>query len=103
MRATSCGDPPPAYIPQEEDAGRVLILHGPSFCPWTYPFLVMAAQAIATIAPHLPPRWIDRAVEPDEIARRGGYEGIVVNCCPIRSFVLDREEFEEEVRRALRG
>ncbi|GAB4309429.1 MAG: hypothetical protein Kow0097_10510 [Candidatus Bipolaricaulota bacterium] len=94
---------PLAYVPQAEDTDQVIILHGPSFCPWTYPFLVLAAQAIAEIAPHLPIRWIDRVSTPHEAAARGGYEGVVVNGRPIRSFVLDREEFEGEVRCALRG
>jgi len=51
----------PACLPQKEDTGQVLIVHGPSFCPWAYPFLAMAAQAIAEITPHLPIRRIDRA------------------------------------------
>jgi GNAT superfamily N-acetyltransferase len=92
----------PVYLPQEEDAGQILILHGPSFCPWAYPFHVNAAQVIQEIAPGTPVRWLDRSSEPREVAKRGGYEGIVVNRRPLRSFVLDREEFAREVREALR-
>lgn len=91
------------YLPQAEDAGQALILHGPSFCPWIYPFHVQAMQVLHEIAPRLHIRWVDRAQEPDAARKRGGYEGIVVNRRPIRSFVLDREEFTREVREALAG
>ncbi len=94
---------PPTYLPQEEDAGRIVIIHGPSFCLWTYPFRVWAAQAIEKIAPGISIRWIDRSAERPEAEKRGGYEGIVVNLHPIRSSIFDRDDFEREVRETLGG
>lgn len=91
----------PTYVPQPEDRGRAVILHGPSFCPWSYPFHARAAEIISELAPGLAIRWIDRAAEPEEFFRRGGYEGIIVNGRPIRAFVLDRAAFVDEVRAAL--
>ena len=94
---------PPSYVFQQEDAGTVLILHGPSFCPWDYFFNLKAERSLCEIAPALPVRWIDRATEPEEIEKRGGYQGIVVNGQPILSFVLYREEFRREVEKALKA
>lgn len=94
---------PPAHIPQPEDQGQALILHGPSFCPWAYLFNLKAAQVIQEIAPGIPIRWMDRAKEPAEAGKRGGYEGVVVNTRPIRALVFDRDEFIREVREALTG
>lgn len=99
---TSCVRPP-SYVFQQEDAGTVLILHGPSFCPWDYFFNLKAERSLREIAPDLPVRWIDRIIEPEEIEKRGGYQGIVVNGQPIHSFVLYREEFRKEVEKALRA
>lgn len=29
----------PNCMPQEDDKGKVVIIYGPSFCPWSYLFL----------------------------------------------------------------
>ncbi len=95
--------PGPSYIFQEEDRGTALILHGPSFCPWDYSFNLKAEQSLREIAPALTIRWIDQNREPEEIAKRGGYLGIVVNGQPILSLVLFREEFRKEVEKTFKG
>jgi len=74
------------YIPQEEDKGKGLIIYGPSFCPFAYAFLKMTEQAIKEIAPGIPIRWIDKSKEPEEVKKRGYFEGCVVNAKPIMSF-----------------
>ena len=89
------------YIPQEEDKGKALIIHGPSPCPFAYGFLLKTEEAIKKIAPDIPIRWIDKTDEPLEASKRGNFTGCVVNAVPIKSFVLYKEGFEKEVRQAL--
>jgi hypothetical protein len=91
----------PTYIPQEEDRGKALVVHGPSSCPFSYYFLLKTEDAIKKIAPDLPIRWIDKTEEPEEATKRGNFEGCVVNAVPIRSFVLYTEGFKKEVLEAL--
>ena len=90
------------YIPQEEDKGKVLLIHGPSYCPFSYFFLKKTEQTIKEIAPGISIRWIDSSQEPDEVRKRGNIEGCVVNTKPIKSFVLDKEDFQKEVTEALK-
>lgn len=94
-------EPGVRYIPQEEDRHRVVIVHGPSPCPFTYPFLRMAERVIAEVVPGVPLRWIDGSLEPEQVARRGGFEGIAVNARSIRAHVLDEAGFRGEVTEAL--
>jgi len=89
------------YMPQEGDKGKVLFIYGPSSCPFSYAFLKRAEQAIKALAPGVPIRWMNRAEEPDEAARRGNVEGCIVNGRYIRSFVLNKEAFQKEVMDAL--
>lgn len=90
------------YIPQEEDKDKVLLFHGPSYCPFSYFFLKKTEQTIKEIAPGISIRWIDKSKEPQEIRKRGNIEGCVVNTKPIKSFVLDQEDFQKEVTEALK-
>jgi len=89
------------YIPQDEDRGRVLIIYGPSSCPFSYIFLKRAEQAMEALAPGVPIRWMNWAEEPEEAERRGNVEGFIVNARYIRSFVLNKEAFQKEVMDAL--
>lgn len=89
------------YMPQEGDKGKVLFIYGPSSCPFSYVFLKRAEQAIEALAPGVPIRWMNKAEEPDEAARRGNAEGCIVNGKYIRSFVLNKEAFQKEVMDAL--
>jgi hypothetical protein len=91
------------YIPQKEDRGKVLIIYGPSPCPFSYVFLKRAEQAIANVAPSVPIRWVDRTKEPEEALKRGNVDGCIVNARFINSFVLNREDFENEVKEALKA
>jgi len=90
------------YIPQEEDKGKVLMVYGPSSCPFSYVFLKKAEQAIEEIAPSIPIKWMNSVEVPDEVKKRGNVEGCIVNGRYIRSFVLEREAFQKEVMEALR-
>ncbi len=89
------------YIPRKEDLGKALIITGPSFCPFSFAFLKITQQAIEEIAPGIAVRWIDKSIEPEEVEKRGYFEGCIVNATPIRSFVLDEENFRQEVLMAL--
>jgi len=89
------------YIPQEEDKGKALIIFGPSFCPFSYAFLKITEQAIEGIAPGISIIWISQSKEPEDVKKRGYYLGCVVNAKPIKSFVLDKEGFRNEVVEAL--
>ncbi|MBA7636479.1 hypothetical protein ES703_44099 [subsurface metagenome] len=90
------------YIPQEEDKDKVLLVHGPSFCPFSYFFLKKAEQAIKEIAPGISIQWIDKSKEPEEIRKRGNIEGCIVNAKAIKSYVLDKEDFQKEITEALK-
>ncbi len=90
------------YIPQEEDKDQVLLVHGPSYCPFSYFFLKKTEQTIKEIAPGIPIRWIDSRKEPEEIRKRGNIEGCIVNAKAIKSFVLDWVDFKKEVTEALK-
>lgn len=90
------------YVPQAEDKGKALIIYGPSFCPFSYVFLKKVEQAIEEVAPGIPIRWINKAEEPEEVKKRGYIEGCVVNAKPMKSFVLDKEDFQREVAKALK-
>lgn len=94
-------EPSGAYVPQAEDRKKAIIIYGPSSCPFTYNFWLRAESQIKEIAPDLPIRWINTIAEPAEVERRGGFAGCVVNATPIKSFVLDRDGFQREVRQAL--
>lgn len=89
------------YVPQPEDRGRVVIIHAPSFCPWSFPLLRRAEALIAATAPELPVRWISAVDEPGEVERRGGFTGCIVNATSIRAFVGDKAGFQNAVRAAL--
>ena len=93
----------PAYIPQAEDKDRAVFIYGPSPCPFAYVFLKRAEQVVREVAPHLSVRWINATEEPDEVRKRGGVTGCIVNAVPIRSLVLDEGRFRAEVLEALKG
>jgi hypothetical protein len=89
------------YIPQEEDLGVAVIIHGTTFCPYSYLFLKKAERLITEIDPEIQIRWIDSTLEPEEAKRRGLQEGHIVNAKQIKAFVLQEEDFKAEVSQAL--
>ena len=92
------------YIARDEDKGRVLIIHGPNGCPFTYPYFLRSMEKnIREIDPEVPIQWIDSCEEPAELMKRNARVGdCIVNARPISSFVLDKESFQREVRDLLR-
>ncbi len=93
----------PEYIPQPEDRGRAVFIYGPAPCPFAYVFMKRAERAVMEVAPWLPVQWIDASAEPDEMRKRGGVTGCIVNAVPIRSLVLDEGRFRREVLEALKA
>jgi GNAT superfamily N-acetyltransferase len=92
------------YVPQNEDKGKVVIISGPDHCPATYPyFLKRMEKYIREIAPGVSIRWIDSSEEPGEVKKRAVSVGdCTVNARLIKSCVLDKDRFQEEVQTALR-
>jgi len=92
-----------SYVPQEEDRGKTVFIYGPSPCPYAYVFLKRAERIVREMAPWIPIRWIDATAEPEEVEKRGGIRGCIVNAVPIKAFVLNEGAFKEEVMRALKA
>jgi N-acetylglutamate synthase-like GNAT family acetyltransferase len=91
------------YIPHEEDKGRVLIINGPNNCPFTYPyFLKYMEKYIREIDEEIPIEWIDIREKPEEVKKRNlEVTHCIVNGVRIKSFVVDKIAFQDEVREAL--
>jgi ribosomal protein S18 acetylase RimI-like enzyme len=92
------------YLPHEEDKGKVVIVSGPDYCPATYPyFLKRMENYIKEIARGVSIRWLDSSEEPEEVKKRGVSVGdCIVNARLIKSCVLDKDSFQEEVQTALK-
>jgi GNAT superfamily N-acetyltransferase len=88
------------YIPQDEDRGKAVIICGPNGCPFTYPYFLRTMEKhIREINPGTPIRWIDSSEEPSELTKRNVHVGdCIVNASPVKSFVLNKEGFQREVR-----
>jgi len=93
------------YLPQEDDKGKVLIVCGPNGCPGTYPLFLKRMECyIRELDSTVPIVWLDVASEPEKVKGRNLAVGdCVVNGHQLRSFVLDKENFQKEVRQALRA
>jgi RimJ/RimL family protein N-acetyltransferase len=91
------------YQPQKEDKGKVLIISGPNACPATYPyFLKRMEKYIREIDTKIPLQWLDASQESFAVKKRGVKIGdCIVNAKLIKSFVLDKENFQKEVNKAL--
>ena len=91
------------YVPQDEDKGMVVIVSGPDYCPATYPYFLRRMETyIREINPEAPIRWIDSSEEPEETRKRNVAVGTcIVNAELVRSSVLDKDNFQQEVRIAL--
>ena len=88
------------FIPQEEDKGKALIIFSPS-CPWSMYFSEKIKESVREVAPNIPVRMIDMFWEPEEVKKRGKPPSCVVNGKPIETFFMDKENFHEEVKKAL--
>lgn len=94
--------PPPPYLPQPEDLGCVVIISGPSFCPWVFSWWLKGERLVRTALPEVPIRWIDGVREPGELKKRGGFTGIVINGHALKHSVFEEEEFVKEAQEAWR-
>ena len=89
------------FRPQEEDRGKALIFYDPS-CPFSLIFSERMKELIREVAPHVPIRMINKFEEPEEVERRGKVPACAVNGKSIETFFMDKENFQKEVRKALR-
>ena len=89
------------FIPQEEDKGRALIFYDPS-CPFCIYFSEQIKKSIREVAPNIPIRMINMFEEFEEVKRRGRVPYCAVNGKPIMVFFMDKENFQKEVKEALK-
>lgn len=92
---------PLEYRPQEEDKGKVLIFMDP-FCPFSIYFSEKIKESIKEVDPNIPIRIVNQFEEEDEIRKRGKISFCIVNSKPIQTFFLDKENFQREVKEALK-
>jgi len=90
------------FIPQKEDEGKALIFHDPS-CPFSIYFTEKIKESIREAAPNIPIRTIDTFWQLEEVKKRGKVPTCAVNGKPIESFFMDKENFQREVKQALRA
>ena len=87
------------YEPLPEDRGRALVFYNPA-CEFSYSFAFRIAEAIKKVAPSVPIELINEWENPEESIRRKRCT-IVVNARPIKTFFMEKENFQREVREAL--
>lgn len=90
-----------AYIPLDEDKGKALIFYDPA-CPFSIYFSESIEKIIKNINASIKIRHINLFEESIEISKRGKFYNVIVNKIPIKSFFLDKENFEKEVKEALK-
>ncbi|MEO0091968.1 MAG: GNAT family N-acetyltransferase [candidate division WOR-3 bacterium] len=88
------------YKPIKEDENSCVIFFDP-FCPYSLYFSTEIKNAIKEIAPILPIRLINKFEEPNEVIKRGNPPFCIINKKPIRTFILDKNNFIKEVKKAL--
>lgn len=93
------------YKPQDEDREKVLIFYGPNKCPAAYPFfLKRMEQYIREVDCHIPIIYVDISKESDKAKiRNANYGDCIVNNTQIKAFVLDKTNFQREVKEALKN
>ncbi|MBC8385475.1 MAG: hypothetical protein H8E57_08165 [Candidatus Cloacimonetes bacterium] len=89
------------FITQDEDKGKAVIFFDPS-CPFGVYFFEEMMRSILEIAPEIPIRKINEFAEREEVAKRGKKPFCAVNGKAITTFFFDKENFQKEVREALR-
>jgi len=87
------------YESMPEDKGKALVFYSPS-CEFSSPFAVGIAESIREVAPSVPIELINEWEKPEEAIKRKGCT-IIVNARPIKTFFMDKENFQREVREAL--
>jgi N-acetylglutamate synthase-like GNAT family acetyltransferase len=89
------------YVPQRGDKRKALIFYDPS-CPFGINFANAVERLIREVASDIPIRKINEFEESEEVRKRGKVPVCVVNGKAIQTFFMDKENFQKEVKRALR-
>jgi len=87
------------YAPLPEDRGKALMFFDP-VCEWAIGFALRVEEFLHGVDPDLPVQLINTWENPEEYANRG-FEQLVVNAVPIKSFWTDKEAMKREVEEAL--
>lgn len=90
------------FIPQKEDRGKAVIFYDPS-CPFSTYFSEKIKEFVREVAPDIPIRMVNRFEEMEEVKKRGQVPACAVNGKPIQTFFMDEENFQKEVKTALRS
>ncbi len=91
-----------SYIPQEEDKNRALIFYNPN-CPFSMYFSEKIKESILEVTPDISVRMVNEFEEADEVTKRGRVSFCIVNQRPIMTFFFDKENFQKEVKEALKN
>jgi len=88
------------YSPLPEDRGRALMFFDP-VCEWGIGFAMRVEEFLHGVDPDLSVQLLNTWENPEEYASRG-FEQLVVNAVPIKSFWTDKDAMKKEVEEALR-
>jgi len=87
------------YEPLPEDRGRAIVFYSPS-CEFSYPFAFRIGELVKEVAPSVPVELVNEWENPEESIRRKGCT-VLVNARPIKTFFMEKENFQREVKEAL--
>jgi GNAT superfamily N-acetyltransferase len=87
------------YEPLPEDKGRAIVFYNPT-CEFSYPFALRIAESIEEITLGIAIELVNEWENPEESLKRKGCT-IIVNASPIKTFFMEKEKFQREVREAL--
>jgi hypothetical protein len=87
------------YEPLSEDRGRAVIFYSP-VCQFSYQFAKKAEETIREVAADIKIEMINEWEKPQEAIKRKN-SWLTVNAKQIRTFLMEKEKFKEEIKRAI--
>jgi len=90
------------FIPQKEDMRKTVIFYDPS-CPFSIYFSEKIKESVREVATDIPVRMINGFEEFEEVKKRGTVPTCAVNGKPIETFFMDKQNFQKEVKMALKS
>lgn len=91
---TSIGE----YEPLDEDKNKAVIFYTP-VCQFGYPFAVKIKGLVEEAAPNIKIEMINEWGKPEEAIKRKNW-WLIVNAKPIKTFFMEKEKFQKEIRQA---
>lgn len=86
------------YEPLTEDKDKAIIFYTP-VCQFGYPFAVKIKGLIEEVAPNIKIEIINTWERPEEAIKRKNW-WLIVNAKPIKTFFMEKEKFQQEIRQA---